>query len=93
MDADAWTKIVEDMKAAIGEPTPIVPRATVVPAGPPLAKSTEPTDEQIRAYLDRHPETLRRFLHQEARARAPWFLRFVQQEIRMRHITITDVLP
>jgi len=37
MDADAWTKIVEDMKAAIGPLTPLIARSTVTAAGPPLA--------------------------------------------------------
>lgn len=46
-------------------------------------KASCPTDEQVRAFLERSPEYLRRFLDQEARARRPWFLRFIRREDRI----------
>lgn len=42
-----------------------------------------PTDEQLRGFLKRNPEYLRQFLDREARAREPWFLRFVRREDRI----------
>lgn len=46
-------------------------------------KASCPTDEQIRGFLERDPEYLRRFLDGEARARQPWFVQFIRRENRI----------
>ncbi|TDD88366.1 hypothetical protein [Actinomadura rubrisoli] len=43
----------------------------------------EPTDEQIRAYLDAHPEVFGVLLRREIRLNTPWWLRVLRRQARI----------
>lgn len=55
--------------------------------------SETPTDEQIRAYLDRNPDAFRRFLHEESRRDPRWLVDFVRHQERTRvPLRMTEVV-
>jgi hypothetical protein len=43
-----------------------------------------PSDADIRAYLDRHPDVLRTFVHKESRIDPQWLTAFIHHQERIR---------